>query len=95
MTNDDIGKAVLVTQIVVTVDDGPLVRAWAEGLLRPPHLQKRRPKPGLRNSLVFHIMDKLYPYVMPRMDKNCLSGQTGDRTGNFCPLPIFNMLISM
>ena len=79
MTNDDIAKAVLAAQIVVIVDDGPLVRAWAEGLLRPPHLQKRRPKPGRRNSLILLIMDKLYPYVMPRMDKNCLSGQH-DRT---------------
>jgi hypothetical protein len=35
MTNDDIGKAVLAAQIVVIVDDGPLVRAWAERLLRP------------------------------------------------------------
>jgi hypothetical protein len=35
MTNVDVGKAVLAAQIVVVVDDGPLVRAWVERLLRP------------------------------------------------------------
>lgn len=35
MTNDDIGKADLAAQVVVVVDDRLLVRACAEGLLRP------------------------------------------------------------
>ena len=46
MTNVDIGKAVLAAQIVVVVDDGPLVRAWAEGLLRPHTNENAARNPG-------------------------------------------------